>query len=85
MANNLCGVGPEFIAKLAAVPASVPRNVMLAWLANDPQTQLLAAQFGEILRRAGWMVVAARARTYTSPAPLFEYSCKDRQTKLYRL
>jgi hypothetical protein len=64
-------LGQNLTTRLAAVPASVPRNIMLAWLANDPQTQLLAAQFGEILRRAGWVVVAAQARTYMSPAPLF--------------
>jgi hypothetical protein len=64
-------LGQNLIARLAAVPTSVPRNVMLAWLANDPQTQLLAAQFGIILSRAGWRVVATQARTYMSPAPLF--------------
>jgi hypothetical protein len=63
--------GQNLIARLAAVPTSVPRNIIVAWLANDPQTQLLAAQFGEILRRAGWVVVATQARTYMSPPPLF--------------
>jgi hypothetical protein len=64
-------LGQNLIARLAAVPTSVPRNIIVAWLANDPQTQLLAAQFVGILRRAGWVVVASQARTYTSPALLF--------------
>jgi hypothetical protein len=74
-------LGQNLTAKLAAVPTSISRQVILAWLANDPQTQLLAAQFGDILRRAGWMVVAVQARTYTTPAPLFGIFLQGPQTE----
>jgi hypothetical protein len=54
---------PEQYQKLVAVLTATPGKAVLAWIANDPESQAFAAQISHALEAAHWKYTVS-ARTY---------------------